>query len=206
MSQANAMHPSTLAEPRVARFTVAQVHTMLDAGILNGANLELIDGLLVHKDRASGGGNPMTIGEKHNLVIKLLARLDPELSKHGTHMQTQGPVRLSEHDEPEPDGAVLLGEPRDYGERIPTASDATSLIEVADSSLEYDRTTKALLYARSGIAQYVIVNLRVPNVEVYEQPRQGRYEVMRVLSNDETLNIHIGNARVIAVPARELLP
>jgi hypothetical protein len=200
------MSQTALAGPRVARFTVGQVHTMLDAGILDGANLELIDGLLVHKDRASGGQNPMTIGEKHNLVIKLLARLDPELSKYGAHMQTQGPVRLSEHDEPEPDGAVLLGEPRDYGERIPTAADATCLIEVADSSLEYDRTTKALLYARSGIAQYLIVNLRGPNIEVYEHPRQGRFGPLRVVSHDETIDVHVGSSRVIAVPARDLLP
>ena len=70
------MAQTAVSEPRVARLTVAQVHAMMKAGILReGEPIELIDGLLVYKDRSTTGQDPMTIGEKHNLVIKLLARL-----------------------------------------------------------------------------------------------------------------------------------
>jgi hypothetical protein len=201
------MSPPALTEPRVARLTVQQVHTMLESGILaEGSKLELIDGLLVHKDRASAGDDPMTTGEKHNLVIKLLARLDAALGALGSHMQTQGPLRLSESDEPEPDGVVLLGGPRDYADRIPASADALSVIEVADSSLEYDRTTKAALYAVAGIAQYVIINLRTSTVEVHDTPKDGQYARVRVLAQGEALALRASPAATLSVPARDILP
>lgn len=152
---------------RVARLTVEQVHAMLEAGIVReGEPIELIDGLLLHKDRSAKGEDPMTIGRRHNLVVKLLGRLDAELTAQGCHMQTQGPVSIPPHDEPEPDGAVLHGEPRDYTDRLPEARDVASVIEVADASLPYDRTRKLALNARAGIPQYVIVNLQDDVVEI----------------------------------------
>lgn len=192
---------------RVARLTADQVHAMLDAGILRDAEgLELIRGLLVYKDRAASGGDPMTIGELHNLVIKLLNRLDPELVTLGSHMQTQGPVRLSETDEPEPDGAVIRGEPRDYARRIPGAADVLAVIEVADSSLEYDRSDKAALYAGAGILQYVIVNLREGEIEVHESPTGGGYKVHRTVSAGGVLELRASPSATLSVAASRLLP
>ena len=104
---------------RVAPLTVVQVHSMVSAGILReGEPLELIDGVLVYKDRSDYEEDPMTVGKRQNLVVKLLARLDAELAQLGRHMQTQGPLSIPPHDEPEPDGVVLRGEPRDYADRL----------------------------------------------------------------------------------------
>ena len=150
------MVTSALAEPRprIARLTVEQVEGMLEAGILpEGAPIELIDGVLVYKDRSERGEDPRTIGKRHNLAVQLLAALGPDLRARGCSMQTQGPVRIPPHDEPEPDGAVVRGQPRDYADRLPSATDVHAVIEVSDSSLEYDRTTKLALYARAAIAQ-----------------------------------------------------
>jgi hypothetical protein len=182
---------------------------MVEAGILReGAPLELVDGVLVHKDRSAAGDDPMTIGEKHNLVVKLLARLDAELAARGHHMQTQGPLTLTMHDEPEPDGAVLRGEPRDYANRLPSASDVTSLIEIADSSLDYDRTRKLALYASVGIEQYIIVNLRADCVEVYEQPIAGeaRYARAVVLHAPDLLALRLGEGKFLKVDVSRILP
>lgn len=199
------MTEPAVAVHRVARLTASQVHAMLKSGILRDAEgLELIDGLLVYKDRAAAGADPMTIGEKHNLVIKLLARLDPDLVTAGAHMQTQGPVRLSERDEPEPDGAVVRGDPRDYADRIPVSSDVTCILEVADSSLEYDRTTKAALYARAGIAQYVIVNLRDFCLELHERPAGGEYADVRIVTAGGVVELKA--VGVVRVAAERLLP
>src|SRR5580704_12759015 len=144
--------PAEAFDQRIARLTVDQVHAMLEAGILrDGEPIELIDGVLVRKDRSDQGGDPLTIGKKHNLVVNLLVRLDRELAPLGCHMQSQGPICLPPRDEPEPDGVVLRGEPRAYSDRLPTARDATAVVEVADSSLPYDRTVKLALYARAGI-------------------------------------------------------
>ena len=133
---------------------------MIKAGIVHeGASIELIDGVLIHKDRSASGEDPMSIGKEHRLVVSLLGRLDADLAQRGYHMQIQNPLSLSPYDEPEPDGVILRGGPRVYTDRVPGAADAGSVIEVADSSLAYDRKTKLALYARAGIAQYVIVNL-----------------------------------------------
>jgi hypothetical protein len=84
---------STATDLRALRLTVDQVHAMIAAGILpEGPHTELIDGLLVYKDRSEQGEDPMTSGKRHNLAVKLRARLDAELTAHGCHMQTQGPV------------------------------------------------------------------------------------------------------------------
>ena len=180
---------------------------MLEAGILrDGEALELIDGLLIYRDRSARGGDPKTIGEKHNLVIKLLARLEADLEGLGAQMQTQGPVRLSETNEPEPDGAVVRGGPRDCSARVPAGADVESIIEVADSSLEYDRSTKAAMYARAGLAQYVIVNVRDARIEVLEQPAEGTYTLSRVIFPDGSVELRAPGGKRLLVAAARLLP
>lgn len=181
---------------------------MIETGILrDGEPIELIDGVLVYKDRSAYGEDPLTIGKRHNLVVKLLARLDAELAPRGFHMQTQGPLRLPPHDEPEPDGAILRGEPRAYTDRLPGAADAAYVFEVADASLETDRTKKLALYARAGIPRYVIVNLRDACLELYERPEpvEERYGEVSVLRSGQTLSIDLGSERVEVEVAR-LLP
>src|SRR5262245_41747795 len=124
--------PAIPVPTRIARLTTEQVHAMLRAGILqDGQPLELIDGVLLYKDRSERGGDPMTIGEKHNRAVQLLSLPATELLAHGAYVQTQGPIQLSDQDEPEPDGAVITGHPRDPG--IPTAAKTNAVIEVADS-------------------------------------------------------------------------
>lgn len=138
-------------------------------------------------------------------MIKLLARLDSELVPFGAHMQTQGPVRLSDNDEPEPDGAVVRGDPRDYADRIPSSADVECIIEVADSSLEYDRSTKALIYARAGVEQYVIVNLREGCLEVSERAVGGRYLQTSVVSVG-AIALRVPGSQRLQVVATRLLP
>jgi Uma2 family endonuclease len=193
----------------VVPLTTDQVHAMVDAGIVReGEPIELIEGLLVYKDRSASGESPMTIGKKHNLAVKLLVELNAELANHGCHMQTQGPLTLSLHSEPEPDGAVLRGSARDYADRLPCAADASSVIEVADSSLPYDRKTKLALYARAPIAQYVIVNIKDDCVEVHEQPsiETAQYGLVSVRRRGETFELRIGEMDRLEVLVDRLLP
>ncbi|MBK7400422.1 MAG: Uma2 family endonuclease [Myxococcales bacterium] len=194
------------AAPRFVRLRVEQLHAMLEAGILvDGEPLELLDGLLVYKDRSAVGEDSMTIGKRHNLAVKLLAALDRELEPDH-HMQTQGPIAVPPHDEPEPDGAILRGKPRDYRDRLPSAADAAVVFEVADASLAHDRTGKLAIYARAGIPAYVIVNIPAGCLEVHRGPdAEGRYAVSTVLRAGETLELTLG-ARTLAVPVEALLP
>jgi Uma2 family endonuclease len=196
------------AGPRIAPLTVDQVRAMMRAGILaEGEPIELIEGQLVYKDRSRHGNDPMTVGERHALVVKLVAKLAAVVSQRNCHLQTQSPLSLPPHSEPEPDGAVIRGAERDYAERLPTASDAESVIEVADSSLQYDRTTKLAIYAGAAIPQYVIVNLRDELLEVHEDPDPAArsYRTTSVVRRGEMLPLRVAEG-VVAVQAEEILP
>jgi hypothetical protein len=197
-----------IAEPRIARLTVDQVHAMVKAGIVHeGAPIELIDGVLIHKDRSASGEDPMSIAKDHSLVVSLLGELDADLAQRGYHMRIQNPLSLPPYDEPEPDGAILRGRPRTYTGCVPGAADAVSVIEVADSSLAYDRKTKLALYARAGIAQYVIVNLKGRCVEIYEQPRpDGSYQDVAVRRAGETVAFRLTDGEHFEILADRILP
>lgn len=181
---------------------------MIKAGIVHdGAPIELIDGVLIHKDRSASGEDPMSIGKEHRVVVSLLHEVDVDLAERGCHMQTQNPLSLPPYDEPEPDGAILRGRPRAYADRVPSAADAGSVIEVADSSLVYDRKTKLALYARAGIAQYIIVNLNGRCIEIYEQPRpDGSYQQIVVRRAGETVGLRLPDGDRFEILADRILP
>lgn len=192
----------------LARIDVDQYHRMLETRILvEGAPIELLDGLLVYKDRSAHGEDPMTIGKHHNLGVSLLAELNPELRSRGCYLQMQGPLTLRPRHEPEPDGAILRGTPRGYADRLPEAADVLVLFEVADSSLEHDRTAKLEIYARAGIPRYAIVNLIDRRIEWFERPipAEGRYGRSVTLAAEETLVLELEGGR-LDVPVRDLLP
>jgi Uma2 family endonuclease len=168
-----------MAVGRLARITVDQYDRMIKEGILKeGAPIELLDGLLVYKDRSTRGEDPMGIGIPHNLAVDLILQAVHQLVPLGCYVRIQGSVSLPRYDEPEPDATIVKGKPRDYSKRLPGPQDIYCIIEVADSSLDFDRTTKLRIYAQSGIHQYVILNLIDLQAEVYEQPvpAEGRYE------------------------------
>jgi Uma2 family endonuclease len=86
-------------------------------------------------------------------------------------------LALDPSSEPEPDLSVVVGSWKDYRETHP--SSAVLVVEVADTSLEYDRDRKGSLYARARIADYWIINLPEQCVEVYRDPEQGIYRSRR---------------------------
>jgi len=155
--------------------TVDQYHQMIETGILaEGEPIELLDGVLVRKDRSAAGEDPMTVGQGHSFAVQALVELNPKLARLGCHMRVQQPLTIPNIDEPEPDGAIVRGTKRDYRQRHPGPGDVTCVIEVSDSSLRVDRTAKLRVYADAGIGQYVIINLVDRLVEVYSRPMTGR--------------------------------
>src|SRR5437764_815669 len=154
--------------------TVEQYHRMIDRGILEeGAPIELLDGILVRKDRAKAGEDPRTVGNEHLWAVENLRRVMRDVESHGFFVLSQQPITLPPDGEPEPDGAIVRGTIDDYRRRKPVAADVSCVIEVADSSLDRDRGTKQRIYADAGIGQYIIINLFEKTVEVYERPIRG---------------------------------
>src|SRR5579862_4548522 len=98
----------SLSVDGIPRIDVDHYHKMIEDGILSdGAPVELIDGFLILKDRSSPGEDPMSIGKPHKIAVVKLAKLDPRLNELNCFMQTQAPITLRPHHEPEPDGAVI---------------------------------------------------------------------------------------------------
>jgi Uma2 family endonuclease len=131
------------------RFTVHDYHRMAEAGILHEDDrVELIEGEVVEMTPI-GGRHASCVAE---LTWLLSRQIGDEL-----RLCVQNPVRLGEHGEPQPDLAVIRA--RDYKGSLPGPEDVMLLIEVADTSLSYDREVKLPLYARAGIAEAWLVDL-----------------------------------------------
>lgn len=194
--------------PSVWPLTVDQLDRMIEAGILReGDPVELIDGVLVRKDCAAPGGNPMVHSPRHASVVSRLQRIDRYVEAAGYHVRTQLPVTLSSVQQPEPDAAVVHGTPDAFAERHPGPSEIAAVMEVADSSVEYDRTTKQRLYASANIPQYWIVNVPEGHVELYDlpAPANGRYGRRRDFKPGEALELLLGSGHVVSLPVGEIL-
>lgn len=147
------------------RWTRQEYEHMIAAGVFHPeARLELIDGAIY---------TVTPQGSEHATAVQLVEDALRFAFRKGYTIRTQLPLALGESSEPEPDVAVVTGAPRDYRAAHPTT--AVLVVEVADTSLDFDRGRKALTYARAGIQDYWIVNLTDRLVEVYRQPREARY-------------------------------
>ena len=156
--------------------TVDEYHRMGEAGVFTEDDrVELIEGELVAL---------VPIGSEHVAATNALNRLLVLAVGDRGIVSVQSPVRLTQRSEPQPDFAVL--KPRDYRTTLPRPEDTMLAVEVANTSLDYDRTVKLVLYASSGIPEMWIVNLAAGKVEVYRSPAGDQYaSVTRAGRSDE---------------------
>ncbi|MCY7344945.1 MAG: Uma2 family endonuclease [Pyrinomonadaceae bacterium] len=167
--------------PSIARkrFRADEVHKMMEIGILPEASgWELIDGFLIEK---------MSIGSKHASTVKRLNRKLSLIAEDKSIISVQDPIHINEYNEPEPDIALLNLREDFYAESHPTPDEVLLLIEVSDSTVEYDRDVKKALYAQAGIAEFWLVNLKENTVERYSSPKNGSYRLAEILEPGETI-------------------
>jgi Uma2 family endonuclease len=149
------------------RLSVEQYHAMVRAGILTDDDpVELLEGWLVFK---------MPKNPPHRATTRLVRAALEAVIPEGWYVDSQEPITLSDS-EPEPDVVVVRGSTRDYLDRHPMAKDIALVVEVADTTLQRDRTLKQRTYARAGIPVYWIVNLSESQLEVYTQPSSSSDE------------------------------
>jgi Uma2 family endonuclease len=165
---------------------------------------------------ASGVFGP---GDRVELLEGEIIEITPEKSRHAAtvdlvlealrsafgafHMvRVQHPLAVSGTSEPQPDLAVVPGSARDYVDEHPTS--AVLVVEVSDTSLEYDRGKKALVYARAGLAEYWIVNLVEGAMEVHRDPGADGYKSVTRLGPTESVSPLAASKVSIAVA--DLLP
>jgi Uma2 family endonuclease len=162
------MEQNVMATALVRRWTRQEYDRMVAAGVFPpGERAELIDGEILAM-------TPQ--GSAHATAIRLTEDILRMTFGAGYDVRIQLPLALDPSSEPEPDVTVVRGSPRDYRDAHPAS--ALLVVEVADTTLLYDREQKGSLYARAGVAEYWIVNLLDRSLEVYRDPAplpQARY-------------------------------
>ena len=166
------------ANPWVTRrpISVTEYHRMGEVGILGERDrVELIEGELVAMS---------PIGSYHvGTVITLTQSLSQAVGNRAL-VSVQNSVRLDDFSEPEPDFALLRQRPDHYRDALPRPADILLLIEVADTSLNYDRAVKRALYARHAIPEFWIINLSAGEVEVCRGPTADGYASLQRFGRD----------------------
>jgi len=155
------------------RFTRRDYYQMASAGVIKpGARVELLNGQVF---------NMSPIGPSHGGAVKRLNGIFTQQSRGRFLVSVQDPVVLDDYSEPEPDIMLLQPSPDFYSSNHPTPAQVHLLIEVADSTLAYDRGEKLAAYGRAAIAEVWIVNIAEEVIEVYREPHFGGYASSEVL-------------------------
>jgi hypothetical protein len=187
------------SHPPIHRISVQQYERMIDAGVfVKGPKLELIEGLLVLK---------MTQNPPHNFCVGEFMDFLQESIPDSWHLQVQSPLAVLDS-RPEPDLAVLPFPRRDLGVRHPRGDETALVVEVADTSLEYDRGVKARLYAAGRVPVYVIVNIPERTVEIYSEPdgagEMAHYRTLRTVGETERFALRLAGHDFPEILTRDL--
>ena len=148
------------APPAPRRWTIDEYYRLGDLGFFRDERVELIDGEIIHM-APQKDIHAVSVGLTFKAVLRAFGDVP--------WVRCQLPLRLADSTEPEPDVSVVSGPERAYiGKGHP--STAFLVVEVSETSLDFDRRIKASLYASAGIVDYWIVNLIDRNLEVFRRP------------------------------------
>lgn len=160
-------------------FTVAEYDRLIETGILReDEQIELIEGVIVEMS---------PIGSRHVACVNRLNMLLVGFLGPRAIISVQNPIQLSDYSEPQPDLAVLRPRADFYAAALATPADVLLLIEVAESSLEYDRSVKLPLYARALIPEVWVINLAAETLAVYTDPAEQMYQRVHTLKKGDVL-------------------
>lgn len=165
------------------RFTADDYQRMGQVGILSEDDrVELIDGEVV----------AMTpTGSRHNACVDAVNRAMVVGAGDNAIVRVQGSVRLDLYHEPEPDVVLLRPQADSYASRLPGPADILLIVEIAESSVEYDRDMKARIYAASGVPEYWLADLGANLVSCYAAPQGGTYRTLRQYRRGQTITPHM---------------
>jgi Uma2 family endonuclease len=173
---------AAVQEPQRYRFAVWDYERMGTFGILGEDDrVELIDGEIIQRS---------PIGVKHARCINRLTRRLVRALGEQAIVSIQNPIVLSDHDEPQPDVAVLRPSAEEHMSN-PRPSDVFLVIEVSDSTLAYDRGVKLPLYARAGILEAWIADVDHDIISQYSIPSNGEYQVVATYQRGDAISSHV---------------
>lgn len=183
---------------KIHRWTQDEYYKMAELGFFHGKKVELIEGEIIEMA-------PMN--KPHATAIRKLFYILREVFSEDYLVDMQLPMSFSKITEPEPDVAVINGKIEDFAKSHPTT--AALIVEVSDSTLRYDRTKKAGLYAKNKIQDYWILNLKNQSLEIYRRPIQDKklgfvYTEIKIFTEKDTVSPLA--APDVKIKVKDLLP
>jgi Uma2 family endonuclease len=170
-----------MVNTQVRPLTIYDYHRMIETGIIHeGEHIELILGQVF---------NMAAKGTRHTLCTRRLFKQLLNLIGDQADVQSQDPITLPNNSEPEPDVVIARLRADSYADSHPVPADIILVIEVADSSLDFDRSTKLQIYAAAEISEYWIVNLIDSRLEIYSQPEGDIYTSTQIILPPRPTNL-----------------
>jgi Uma2 family endonuclease len=161
------------------KFTVGQYHQMIESGILTERDrVELLQGEIIEMS---------PIGMQHAACVDRLNELLVRELGGRAIVRVQNPIQLSTRSEPQPDFAILQRRSDFYANGHPQPSDVFALIEVSETTVEFDRTVKVPLYAKDNIAEVWIVDLNAEAVQIYREPSEAGYQQLQTFRRGQAI-------------------
>lgn len=161
-------------------FTVQEYHLMSEAGVFaNHERVELIEGEIIQM---------AAIGKRHAARVDRLADLFYDNVRTSAIVRVQNPICLDDKSEPQPDIALVQRRADFYEESLPNTEDILLLVEVADSTVDFDSDVKVPNYARSGIKEVWLWDLEVNCLEVYREPTANGYTSIQKFERGEIVS------------------
>lgn len=183
--------------PHPRRWTREEYYRAAELGLFGPEErLELLDGEIIQKMSPQKPPHAVAVGQAGDILSVAFGS--------GCHIRTEKPLILNVRSEPEPDVVVAPGKRADYLLEHPRAADVLLVIEIADTTLRFDRTRKMPAYARVGVREYWIINLLERQVEVYRDPSGSRYR-SRTIHHEGEMIIPL-TAPNASVSISDLLP
>jgi Uma2 family endonuclease len=185
-----------MVNTQIRSLTSADYYQMMESGIIReGEKVELILGQIF---------TMAAKGTRHTVATSRLLKNLLMLIGEQAIVRCQDPISLPNHSEPEPDIVIARLRSDDYVNSHPAPADIILVIEVADSTIRFDRDTKAPLYAAAGIREYWIVNLIDNRLEIYRQPEGSIYASIEIITPPRSINLP--QFPEIVVPISDFFP
>ncbi len=180
--------------PTLKLINTDEYYRMGEVGILTEKDrVELIHGKILEMS---------PIGSKDAATVDRISNVLKEYLSKDAIVRIQNPVHISDLSEPQPDIAILKPVDHYYAQQHPRPEDILLIVEVADTSLAYDREVKIPLYASAGIPVYWLVNLIEQEIEVYHTPVENAYKHRELCRKDDAITFSAFN---LAIRMDELL-
>lgn len=165
------------------RFTVEDYQKMGEVGVFKAdENNELVAGEIIKMS---------PIGKRHAACVRRLDYLLNRQLGDRVIIDTQNPIQLNNLSQPQPDLVLLQPRPDFYEERHPQPSDILLLIEVSDTTIDFDQQVKIPLYCQSEIQEVWLIDLNQNIVRVYRIPTANGYQSIQFFTVEQTLTIGV---------------